>query len=338
MSALQPVVYTSYSNYAVEEAERPYELPPVEPVEAAPPASAAESAETGYPGENAEPDAVTLSNAAMNAMRNPDERARSAQRQTTAAGDVPAVAADLRNNLGIRDLLLSFAEYDNRAAAARYDSYLNMFANYGGASSVSGESDIVAGIRSQENDVYQNFGLSFSDQKTREGRERVSGAIDEWLAGTGVFSPFMLGSPSSDGFRFTPLTSASRASLRAADVLASYERTRVATYLREMSALTPRDFMFYDPTGLGALPLRQRREFLSRMDLLLQQARSDARAAELHYVFNAENAMDLDRLGLENNEEIARLERFRDEINTYYGQLLGSVRHYDAGIVSDAME
>lgn len=333
MSAFQPYIDTSYPVYPAEEAAKPYEPGPVEAVSGAAPAQPVEPEEDRLSEDN---DAVALSNAARELA---DSRLQeTAQTQNRASTDNAALeAARIRNNLGIRELIQSFQNYNNSAALARYNNTLAMFVRYGSAAVSSGETDTVANLRAQENSAYQDLGIYYSDNVTRDNREGISQAIDRWFVGEGVFMPAMLHFTSSDGFRFTPMTGEARMALRAADVLASYERSRIAAYLREMAALTPEDFMFYDPTGLGSLGLEQRREFLARMDALLAEARIDARAAELTYAFNAENQLDLERLGLEEREEIARLDRLREEINTYYGMLRNSVRQYDADIISSSM-
>lgn len=331
MSSFQPYIDTSYPIYPAEEAARPYQPAPVAGVEGTAPARQVESEEnSGVDGRSATADALALSNAARELSRNADEEALRT-RDISAAAAIEAVSAG--ENLGIRELIQSFANYNNTAALARYANSLSMFARYGSAYSTSDETDAVANLRAQENSLYQDPGAFYTDNVTMENREGISQAIDRWFVGEGVFMPAMLHFSSSDGFRFTPLTSEAQKAQRAADVFATYDRSRIVAYLREMAELTPEDFMFYDPTELTELRLQERRDFLARMDELLVQAEIDARAAELRYVFNTENQLDQTLLGLE-AEEIARLELYREDINTYYGMLRESVRQYDDSIVS----
>lgn len=334
MSSFQPYIDTSYPVYPAEEAAKPYEPGPVEGVSESAPVQPVETEEDRLPEDN---DAVALSNAARDLAKARLEETARNQSLASTADNAVLDAARTRNNRGIRELIQSFQDYNNTAALARYNNSLAMFVRYGSAAVSSGESDAIANLRAQENNAYQDLGIYYADNITRDNREGISQAIDRWFVGEGVFMPAMLHFTSSDGFRFTPMTSEARMALRTADVLASYERSRIAAYLREMAALAPEDFMFYDPTGLGALGLEQRREFLARMDALLAQERIDARAAELTYAFNSENQLDIERLGLENSEEIARLEGLREDINTYYGMLRDSVRQYDADIISSSM-
>lgn len=328
MSSFQPYIDTSYPDYAAEAAHAPYAPGPVGGVEdtasTRPVAPTEERPEAEMPVQN---DELSLSNAAR-AMHSGATAVSSA-----AIGQVDLTTLqNTHHNLGIRDLLQTFQTYDNQNAVNRYNHYLDMFTRYGVGGINSGENDPVANLRAQENHLYGNLGI------TGASGTNVSGAVDRWLTGDGVFTPSMWGQSSSDGFTYTPLSDeAIAAALTAAEALASYERTRIAAYLRELAQLTPNDFAFSDPTGLGELALRERREFLAMMDELLTQARIDERAAELRYVFNAAGELLLEELGLVDQEELARLEQSRDQINTYYGELLASVQQYGAGIISASM-
>ena len=342
-SSFQTFIDQPYPIYAAEAAAQPYEPAPVEGVSATNPVRAVEAEELrpDVNDDTAASDATELSNAARllarDAAREEMER-RLEQRDEKARRDESLLdAVRIRNNRSIRELVASFRNYDNSAAAERYNASLDVFSRYGAEYRDSGETGAVANLRAQENDAYLNLGISHAGTVTREVREGISRSIDRWFVGEGVFTPAMLNYPSYDGFMFTPISPAAQAALRSADVLATYERPRIAAYLRELAALTPEDFMFYDPTGLGALSLQQRRDFLARVDQILARERIDARAAELRYSFNAAGEVDLERLGLQDREEIARLERQREEINTYYGQLANSVQQYDAGIVSESL-
>lgn len=340
MSAFQPFIDLPYPNYAAEAAAQPYEAGPVESVTPVSPVRPVEPEESRIADEYPTPaDLSEISRAARErseqAYRNARQR-RAEEQDRLLANRAPLDANRIRNNQGIRELIQSFENYNNQAAVNRYNAFLGVFVRYGANYVDSGEEGAVANLRAQENQYYEDQ-LAVSDNVTRANREGISQAIDRWFVGEGVFFPAMLNYTSSDGFRFTPLSAAARPALRAADVMSTYDRNRIANYLRELAGLTPRDFMFYDPTGLGALPLEQRRDFLRRVQETLDQERIEARAAELRYAFNQQNQIDIDLLGLEDREELERLRRDQEAINTYYGQLLASVHQYKAGIVSEAL-
>lgn len=342
MSTLQPYIDMPYPNYAMEEELAPNRVDPVPEVTPVVPVRPVEPFESRAPGEEVVPaDAVEFSAAAREISE--ENAAGSVQRDSaTLSGgtrfDPVANAERIRDNLAIRDLIASFDNYDNSNAQARFNSYMQYFVNYAAAAGASGDAGL-ADVRNRENALYASLGFMLDNAATASTpiAERMALAIDSWLNGTGIFQPAMLGYSSSDGFRFTPLTEASRASLRAADALASYERSRIAQYLREMATLTPEDFMFYDPTGLGALPLQERRDFLQRMDELLEQARIDARASELRYVFNENGQLVPEELGLADDSELQRLEAMEEIINSYYAMLIASVQQYKSGIISSSL-
>lgn len=334
-SALTPYVDLPFPNLAAEEARLPHDPDaPVSGVSATTRATPVESEEARPPNDYVtSPDIYELSRAARE--RTGLARTESAEdylERTAAAVD----AARREDNLGIRELIRSFQDYDNAAARARYNNFLSTFARYGGGYVNVDEGNAVANLRAQEDERYMNLGISRAEADTRATREGMSGAIDRWFVGEGVFFPAMLQYNSSDGFMFTPVSSVALQALRSAEALATYERTRIAAYMREMAALTPEDFMFYDPTGLGALGLEQRREFLRRIDALLLQEQVDARAADLRYVFDERGRLVLEELGLD-DENLTRIEQLRQEINSYYGQLLFSVHNYKAGIISEGL-
>lgn len=330
MSALQPIVELPTPNYAAEQAAKPYDPDaPVKALSASVPSSAAEAGENSA-GARTGRDAYELSSSART-------MARAERAESDAERDAEMFEAKrLRDNLAIRELILSFRNYDNSAAARDYDLYLNMFVRYGVLNAAVEEDTAIASMRAAEDELYGAMGFSAAAPATREDRERVAGAIDRWFAGRGVFSPEMLRYRSSDGFRFTPVSDAARAAERATDVLASYDRARIAAYLREMASLTPADFMFHDPTGLADLDLERRREFLGQLDAWFAREGIDVPASELHYVFNENGELQADALGLDDRYR-TRLDELLDEINTYYGQLRAMVHQYKAGIVSSAL-
>lgn len=334
MSTLQPIVDIPFPNFPMDEETAPDRVDPVPEVTATTTVRAVEAPENRVPGEEILfPDTADLSPAGR-------RLAETAANDAASGFDAVANAESIRNNLGIRQLIASFDNYDNQAAQRRFARYLQLFASYAATPAATGQNDAtLAALREREDELYSALGFIPGNVSAASTpiEQRMAVAIDNWLRGSGVFLPSMLQYSSSDGFRFSPLTDASRASLRAAEALASYERTRVAQYLREMSALTPEDFVFYDPTGLGELPLQQRRQFLERMDQLLQQANIDARAADLRYAFDEEGRLRAEELGLRNEEEIRRLEVLEEVINSYYGMLAASVRQYRAGIISASM-
>ncbi|MCD8349212.1 MAG: hypothetical protein LUC93_01190 [Planctomycetaceae bacterium] len=332
MSAINPIIPIPVPNIAAEDAARPHDPDaPVNAVSATGPARAVESEENRPPSEyqNA-PDAYDLSRAAR-AMAETSRPQEDAEREAD-----PLDAVRIRDNRSIRELMQTFQNYNNSAAVSRFVSHLDGFIRYGAPYTDSGEPSVIANLRAQENAVYTSLGLSRNASRNLEVRESVAQAIDRWFAGSGVFSPEMLRYSSVDGFRFVPLSTPARATTRAAEVLSTYDRNRIAAYLREMALLTPQDFMFYDPTGLGALGLDDRRTFLAQVDELLRQQRIDARAAELRYIADEEERIRVETL--EDDDRIqTRLDELRDEINTYYGQLRYMVHQYKAGIISEAL-
>lgn len=340
MSASEPVVYPPFPIVTIDESAPPYETAPVEPVEAAAPARAVEGEEDRSPAETLSgADAVAISATARTVAEAAKERSdvNVSLQATGEAFDPVEEAGNIRDNRGMRELLAGFADYDNSAAQARYADAFSVSATYGGAPAAADEGDGVAELRARENQVYYELGFFPAGDPDRAERGEMEKAIDEWLAGTGVFVPSMLGYPSSDGFRFAPLTEEARASLRAADVLSSYDRARIASYLREMAGLTPNDFMFYDPTGLGALPLDARREFLARVERLLEEAGAERRAAELRYSFDLQNRLELNRMDIDDEAERRRIEALEPQISGYYGALAQSLRQYSPGIISAAL-
>lgn len=331
MSAIQPIVDIPIPNYAAEQAARPYD--PDQPVTAT-------GATTGVAAVEGEEDRSGLDyptpQDAYDISKAAHALSESAKSETEFDREADPLEGSVRDNRGIRELIRSFENYNNGAAVAAYNNYLTMFVRYGATASDTDENGAIASLRAQENAVYDNLGISHAEGVTRENREGINRAIDRWFVGEGVFFPAMLHYSSSDGFSFTPLTSEARAAARAADVTSSYDRSRIATYLREMAQLTPRDFMFFDSTGLGELGLQERREFLRIMDEVLERLDIEARAAELRYAFDEEGRIQVEELGLEEQYQ-TRLDQLRDEINTYEGALRFSVHQYKAGIVSEAL-
>ncbi len=331
MSAINPIIPVPVPNIAAEDAAQPYDPDrPVNSVSATSAARAVESEENRPPSEyGTAPDAYDLSRAAR-------EMATTRSQEDTERDANPLDAGRIRDNRSIRELMQTFQNYNNSAAVSRFVSHLDGFIRYGAPYTDSGEDSVIANLRAQENAVYTSLGLSRNSSRNLEIRESVAQAIDRWFVGNGVFSPEMVRYSSTDGFRFVPLSTPARAVTRAAEVLSTYDRNRIAAYLREMANLTPQDFMFYDPTGLGALGLDDRRTFLARVDELLRQQRIDARAAELRYIADEEERLRIE--AIEDAERIqTRLDELRDEINTYYGQLRYMVHQYKAGIISESL-
>lgn len=250
--------------------------------------------------------------------------------QTVSEAEVLAAV----DNPAVRGLLSTFTGYDNRAAREAYDNYLLVVARYGVDPGVNGAIAAASDPLQVNNATLYNLILSRTASANREMRAAIGEAVDRWLAGQGVFLPGMQDYASRDGFRFTPLSEAAMQALRAADLLAEYEWGRIAAYLREMAALTPMDFLFYDPTGLGSLPLDARRLFLAKVDQLLAEADIATRAADLRYQFNRDGSLDFDRLGTgvpDAGERIAEV--LSRNGGDYYGQLADSIRQYGFGIV-----
>lgn len=344
MSApFQPYIDMPYPNYALEEAARPYEMTPVPEVTPVERVRAVESEEDRVDADQPViPDAIEISATAKDLSDNnvADRRdGSSGQEEAPPIYDPVADGERIRNNVAVRELIGTFANYDNSAEVERFTAFLDLFGSYGAPVVPAREGSQVANFRAQENALYYGLGLSNPAELTdREMRDNMMRAIDRWMESVGIFLPGMLRYPSSDGFRFSPLTDRARLSLRSADVMATYDRSRIAQYLRELAVLTPSDFMFYDPTGLGDLPLRERRDFLSWMDSQLRQAGvTSQRAAELRYVFENDQ-LDLVELGLDDEERLAeRLYTIANTANDYYTMLKDSVQQYDAGIISSGL-
>lgn len=238
-------------------------------------------------------------------------------------------------NRSIRELLESFEYYDNSEAVRRYDTFLNIFSAYAPIpDSVQQENGDLT-LREMENRLYQSIGANRPGVIDREVREGIGRAIDRWLAGRGVFWPEMLGYPSGDGFRFAPLSEEAANARRSGTVLSSFQRERIAEYLRLMAGLVPADFMFYDPTGLGPLSLVERRDFLRIIDILLEEAASETRATELAYAFAEDGSLDFAAMEREARDlERRMLELQRYDLSSYYGAMMNAIRQYGAGIVS----
>ena len=342
MSSLTPYVIAPYPNFAAEEAERPYELPPVQETLPVVGVRAVEAEEDRVDDEAVRvADASEISAAARaiaeNAARRRLQEGPVERRSATPAFDPVRDAERIRNNRAIRELIASLAAYDNSAAQEKFGNALNLFVDYSTPYTISGEAETAYYVPAPENIVYSTLGFSTSTVTPRDMRESIGTAIDRWLRADGVFLPSMLGYSSSDGFRFAPLTDAARLAQRSRSVLATHERNRIATYLRDMARLTPRDFMFYDTTGLGALSIEERREFLARVDTLLEQAGIEERAVDLQYAFDQQGRLLTEQMELDDEAERLRLEALAEQISGYYGALLQSVKQYGAGIISASM-
>lgn len=343
MSAIAPYIDLPFPNFAMDEIADPNRVAPLRETTPVTPVRPVESTAGKVPGEEIPiPVMLELSAAARRLARNRQRNTTPADNaQETDSFNPAAEAERIRNNRSIRELVASLGDYDNQAAQERFANYLRLFENYAppAAAATDADDSAVAAVRARENGLYASLGFLPADIQLSASSisQRMAVAIDDWLKGTGVFLPSMLGYASSDGFRFAPLTETSRQALRAADILASYDRVRIAQYLREMASLTPDRFMFYDPTGLGALALEQRREFLRRMDELLTQAEIDARAADLQYTFDEEGRLILEDGDLRNDDERRRLAALVDVANNYYAMLRASVEQYGAGVVSGSL-
>lgn len=334
MSVLQPPYDDPYPimTDAVRPVYEPVPVPEVEPVTPARPVRAEEE----RPPEATAEDVATLSAAARELTGDALDRSRS-ERTAANAAVSPAEPFGVRTGRALRELLATFSGYDNRLARTAYNYYLNMFTRYGSSEFAAEEDDAVNAFRTMENGAFRNLGVSRADVDTREVREGIARAVDRWFVGEGVFMPQMLGHSSSDGFLFSPLSQASMASLRSAEVLASYDRSRIALYLRELAGLGPNDFLFSDPTGLDEMTLVGRREFLARVDRLLADAELDLMAAELRYVRNADGSLAVDESRLAEERARREIRELTAQLNTYYGQLADSVSQYGPGVVSDAL-
>ncbi len=219
-------------------------------------------------------------------------------RITRPLGD-PSSALDFlytTNSRSVTELLSTFENYDNSQAVSQYNNYLNVFTRYTGSVADNIQENNEANMRAAENATYQYLGISHYGTVTRQVREGISNAIDRWYVGEGVFTPEMLNYSSGTGFRFSPVSPNAQQALLYRNVLSTYDRNQIAAYLREMARLTPFDFVFYDPTGLEALTLEQRREFLRLVDSLLADAEIQARAADLQYAFTDDGELDFDYL------------------------------------------
>lgn len=336
MSVIQPPYEVPYP-IVPDDSATIYDPQPVAPVEPVVPARPVES-ETERPDDAATPEDIAIvSSEARSILQDASSRNSTPENPVTAAADAYERALENRNSVALRELLQSFQNYDNSQAVNSYNYYLNMFTRYGDGQAAAEEADAISNLRAMENGAYRDYGISYTGNVTREIREGIGQAIDRWFRGEGVFMPEMLRFASSDGFRFSPMSPESQEALRAADITASYDRPRIAQYLRELAGLTPNDFIFSDPTGLETLTLERRRELLDRIDRMLVEQGLDIRAAELRYIQNADYSLSIDLATIADAEERQRLLDLSGQINTYYGELVRSVEQYNAGVVSGAM-
>ncbi len=377
MSSIFPYYDLSLPNHAAEQAEKPYTPPPVEQVQGTSPGRRSESPENRAASDYSPLDAAVLSESA----RLRAERALEDNRAGTVTGPGFLTAEQVlgldpeatRQNLALQEFLRTLEPRDNRAAVARYLSWLEIFTRYqsplnGGGNTLPPISSnrIAATLQydvpgnyqappdtsvlqdklieaerlaylSRENAYYDYLGLSRADNVTREMRENMAVNIDRWYRGEGAFMPQMLWYSDQTGFRFTPVSPRAREATRVQDVLANHNRTQIAAYLRELAGVTPREFLYYDPTGLAELTLAARRDFLARVQTALVNAGVEARAADLRFAFDREEMLRLDLLGLQQERDRLALERYRADLSHYYGQLLDSVRQYGEGIISSSL-
>lgn len=266
--------------------------PEIEPV--APVSPAREVGEVVADGDDTEASLTSSDMVDISAQaRQLSREARDAEPQPAEATDTAIVR--LSEGTAVRELLETLANYDNAAAVRAYDRYLALFSRYGNADQLMREE--LAILRNEPTDefAFRDLGIFTGDGASGEQRRAIAEAMDQWLAGQGVFKPEMIDFPSGLGFRISPRSEAAENARNASEVLATNEPARIAAYLREMAQLTPADFSIYDPTGLSALTLDQRRDFLASADALLSAAGLDVRAAEITYRFNADGTVDLVR-------------------------------------------
>ncbi len=372
MSSIHPYYDVTYPNHAAEQAEKPYSPPPVEQVQGTSPSRATASSENRAAAADYSPgDAAVLSeNDRLRAER--ALRENIAARGFLSADQVLALDPDAtRRNRALLEFLRSLQIRNNRPALARYIAWLDLFTRYqmpmnGNAPNTSDrdnpldtlqfdtpgnytappdtsvlqerilEAQRLAYLR-RENAYYDYLGISRADNITMEMRENMAVNIERWYLGEGVFMPQMLWYSDGNGFRFTPISPRAREATRIQDILASYNRTQIAGFLREMAIVTPLEFIFFDPTRLAILTLEARRQFLSRVQAALDQAGVETRAADLRYAFDREGMLLMDQLGLQRERDRLALDRFRADLSHYYGQLADSVRQYDEGIISGSL-
>lgn len=210
------------------------------------------------------------------------------------------------NNQSVRDLMASMKAYNNTVAVEHYVNYLRTSAVYG-------------------NLPPQPAAPTATVQQTTQDRTAMIRRIDSWITGTGVFQPGMIGLPTSEGFMFTPVTEEAMAALGYADILASASRDVLINYLARLAQLTPMNFIFYDPTGLGPLSLIERRDFLSRADELLASANIEVQAADLVYHVNPDVEFDI-KMSWEVAEDLRR--KVEDALN--HGTVESDAENVDA--------
>ncbi|MCC8189096.1 MAG: hypothetical protein LIP77_00485 [Planctomycetes bacterium] len=338
MAAIYQFYELPYANVAAEEMRRVEDVPPVAAVEATsavqPVRPVGERVDDGLDTS----DGLAISYAARHLVENIRHVTGAGQSAASSRIDSHSLSAESRHSPALQELVAGFAGYNNDAAVRQYNYYLGMFTTYGTDQAVAEDVDALATVRSLENGVYGSMGIALAGEITREMREGIGAAIDRWIREEGVYMPGMLWYASSDGFRFTPLSRSAAATTRSADVMSTYDRIRIAAYLRELAQLTPNDFLFYDPTGLDLASLDDRREFLTRVDRLLAEERIDLLASEIHYGVDGEGSLDLQTLRELDREDQQRLEALRDQLNTYYGMLRNSVAQYQAGIISASLQ
>lgn len=206
-----------------------------------------------------------------------------------------AAVARMASGTGVRELLATLVRYDNGAAVRAYEGYLALFSHYGSPTELIQEELAILRDEPVDKFAFRNLGVFTGGEADVEQRRAVAVAMDRWFEGQGVFKPEMLHFPSGLGFRLSPRSEAAHNARNASAVLATDNPAMIAAYLREMAHLTPGDFIIYDPTGLSALSLFQRRNFLANADAILTRAGIGVRAAELAYAFDADGAVVLTR-------------------------------------------
>ncbi len=308
----------------------------VEPAAAQPAASAAQPVTAAAVVNEIAP--ASTGAAAPTTAAVPQPSTTAAARATRPLGD-PSSALDFlstTNSRSVTELLATFENYDNSQAVTQYNNYLTVFTRYTGSVADNIQENNEANMRAAENATYQYLGISHYGTVTRQVREGISNAIDRWYVGEGVFTPEMLNYSSGTGFRFSPVSPNAQQALLYRNVLSTYDRNQIAAYLREMARLTPFDFVFYDPTGLEALTLEQRREFLRLVDSLLADAEIQARAADLQYAFTEDGQLDFDYLDEQLALEQQRLVDYINSRRDAYGQMLNMYQRYGLATISAA--
>lgn len=192
----------------------------------------------------------------------------------------------------LRELMAGFSQYDNTRAVQHYLTYVRTTAAYGNPSGLIRFAGV--GMLPQDVFLYRQDGFrSLTNADARAYYDARVREVDRWLRGQTVFRPELLDYPSSEGFRFIPGDDQAALVANARAVAADGDNARIANYLSILATLTPLAFLFYDPTGLGALPFVERQDFLAQVDEAVVPATPRIPAIELEYAFNPERELEL---------------------------------------------